>query len=1057
MKIKEATLYPVYMTKGTALVNLLSADGTGEDYRTIGVEKLDVGTIAFDSSLESLSKACQLFTMTAELNFRHTSFWFPKGVTLNLHPREITSHYTNDNIITVNSYESLGDIRSFNTTSSTYSGIHYKIIDEGRPSGGIFGSNRLYALHMSTDRGSGVGSTELWLKNLRLNISYVANFYAKFYDGNGTIIEERVYESGQTPDAPSLPEKEGYFFAGWKNGSILYPKGTTLPQGDDRDLIFTAVYYKNPTIHGSITEGEGKSLKGDMTVEYGEPCTLYFNPAEDYYVKDVIVDGKSVGEISSYTFESTVNDHTVEVKYSRYCIIRINPVENGKLFYGLCLQNETPEKLTEAPVGGEVLRYKASDPFNQPDDQRLFFVLFAVPDKGYELSDCYRSYINYSSNTTGTSESGKILLMDYMESTYTAEFSKIVFNVTKNIVGKGTIEGPDSFEYGDDIQFSFNPEDHYAISDIIVDGNSVMDRAEFFSNRAFVDFENVTNDLNIIVRFKRMVYISWEKPENGNIKGNNAVDYEADAQIQITAEEGYSIDKIYIDGKLHHQATLVEQSRTLFFENLTEDVTIKATFTNNISTLTVNQPAGGGVIYGSAVGDYVSGSQINLQVYVNSGWYFANWYNGHTEDKLTFNITENTEVSVELIAYSYTIIAKGESNGKVEPAEISANTDDVVTFKAVPDAGYVFDQWEDGSTDVERQHTVKDNAELTAYFKKGWYDIVVSAEGGSVEIIKGVPNDDGKYEFDSEVELEAYPDEGYHFAMWSDEFPNAKRTIRVPAEGGHYIAQFEKCKYDVNVHIKSGEGFVTESKTVKYGDELKVEATNAIGYKLSDIVLDGKSIYDSITLNQKGGYYLLSNIKEPHNVEVYFKECRYHFGRQLIDYYPPVIQRILEFIELTDAQQPLVGRLWDAVSFAYDNQFIDDATDEGLKGWEKDYDITPLKTDTMTARRQRLKAMWVPSPRYTYEWLVRWLQVACDDESIIPPEVVDYTIRPYIPIKADYKTIIKDLRKYAPSNMLIKPIMRFEPLVHNHYTGIALRVKIKNTIENNKHKWEANE
>lgn len=94
----------------------------------------------------------------------------------------------------------------------------------------------------------------------------------------------------------------------------------------------------------------------------------------------------------------------------------------------------------------------------------------------------------------------------------------------------------------------------------------------------------------------------------------------------------------------------------------------------------------GSVIYSSAVGDYVIGSQINLQVYVNAGWYFVSWYNGHTEEKLTFDIVEDTEVSVELAAYSHTITAKGESNGNVEPAEISADTDDVVTFTAVPES-----------------------------------------------------------------------------------------------------------------------------------------------------------------------------------------------------------------------------------------------------------------------------------------------------------------------------------------------------------------------------------
>lgn len=65
-------------------------------------------------------------------------------------------------------------------------------------------------------------------------------------------------------------------------------------------------------------EGEGTvtSDSGEFTVNEGEDLTLSFAPAEGYYLKDVLLDGKSVGAGASLTLENIRAAHTVRVVFA---------------------------------------------------------------------------------------------------------------------------------------------------------------------------------------------------------------------------------------------------------------------------------------------------------------------------------------------------------------------------------------------------------------------------------------------------------------------------------------------------------------------------------------------------------------------------------------------------------------------------------------------------------------------------------------------------------------------------------------------------------------------
>lgn len=57
--------------------------------------------------------------------------------------------------------------------------------------------------------------------------------------------------------------------------------------------------------------------EGTVTVPKGESKTFTITPVSGYRIKDVLVDGVSVGAVSTYTFENVVENHTIHATFAR--------------------------------------------------------------------------------------------------------------------------------------------------------------------------------------------------------------------------------------------------------------------------------------------------------------------------------------------------------------------------------------------------------------------------------------------------------------------------------------------------------------------------------------------------------------------------------------------------------------------------------------------------------------------------------------------------------------------------------------------------------------------
>ena len=84
-----------------------------------------------------------------------------------------------------------------------------------------------------------------------------------------------------------------------------------------------------------------------------------------------------------------------------------------------------------------------------------------------------------------------------------------------------------------------------------------------------------------------------------------------------------------------------------------------------------------------------------------------------------------------------------------------------------------------------------------------------------------------------------------------------------------------------------------------------------------------------------------------------------------MNYLPPVLREVLEFQTINRANEPEISLAWDALTRVLANQFLEDADENGVAIWEKELRLYPKDTDTLEARKARIKAKWNLELPYT--------------------------------------------------------------------------------------------
>jgi len=91
---------------------------------------------------------------------------------------------------------------------------------------------------------------------------------------------------------------------------------------------FSAIQY---TINASAGDGGSISPVGAVVVSHGQSRGFTITPNAGYKIKDVVVDGASVGPVASYTFEGIASEHTIHADFED------EQLETVTVRYGLTL------------------------------------------------------------------------------------------------------------------------------------------------------------------------------------------------------------------------------------------------------------------------------------------------------------------------------------------------------------------------------------------------------------------------------------------------------------------------------------------------------------------------------------------------------------------------------------------------------------------------------------------------------------------------------------------------------------------------------------------------
>ncbi len=158
--------------------------------------------------------------------------------------------------------------------------------------------------------------------NVMANISVTSNFAIDTYTltyaaGSGGTISgptSQTVNYGVDGAAVMAVPDTGYHFVNWSDSSTANPRTDTHVTAN---ISVTAGFVLN-TYTITATSGANGTVtpSGATTVSYGGSQSYSITPATGYHVADVLVDGVSVGAVTSYPFTNVTANHTITASFA---------------------------------------------------------------------------------------------------------------------------------------------------------------------------------------------------------------------------------------------------------------------------------------------------------------------------------------------------------------------------------------------------------------------------------------------------------------------------------------------------------------------------------------------------------------------------------------------------------------------------------------------------------------------------------------------------------------------------------------------------------------------
>ena len=195
----------------------------------------------------------------------------------------------------------------------------------------------------------------------------------------------------------------------------------------------------------------------------------------------------------------------------------------------------------------------------------------------------------------------------------------------------------------------------------------------------------------------------------------------------------------------------------------------------------------------SGGGLYEDGEIVRISATPKVGYLFARWSDGNTENPRKITVESELSLTAEFTAVCrLSVLSNDATMGTVKGSgEYAEST--IVILSALPNEGFQFARWNDGSTENPRPMTVMDDTELTAEFLP-LHSLSVAADNTTTGIVEG----SGEYADGTVVILSALPNEGFQFARWNDGNTENPRPVTV-MEDTELTAEFETGSHRLSV------------------------------------------------------------------------------------------------------------------------------------------------------------------------------------------------------------------------------------------------------------------
>lgn len=580
----------------------------------------------------------------------------------------------------------------------------------------------------------------------------------------------------------------------------------------------------------TATSGSDGSIspQGNVIVNYGENQTFTVSPNAGYHIADVLVDGSSVGALTSHTFTNVTANHTIAASFA------INTYT-----------------LTITSANGTVTKNPDQVNYNHGSTVQLT----ATPAVGYSFSSWSGDASGSTNPLTVTMDGNKNITANFTLNTYTVTITSLNGAVTKN---------PDqaSYNYGTDVTLTATADIGYHFLGwsgdasgntnpllVTMNGNKNIN-ANFLPLNviAFDDFNRADESPFTVggnwVKAFGSGYVNLSNNQVAGISGEalyywqgggsfdntrqfaraRVVNANGQVGLMLLGGTNQALNVAWNTGTLYiywylngsHQGELAHVSSTIHDGDIIEAV------------------LDGGIIYAKINGTIVhSVANTTSLTSGNPGFEF---YQGGA-------IFDDWEAGTPPLS-SYTITASAGAGGTITPTgSVNVNSGSSQTFTIAPDADYhIADVLVDGiSVGAVSSYTFNNviaDHSISANFAINTYTLTITSVNGTVAKNPDLAN----YSHGTIVQLTATPSAGYTFSGWSGDATGSTNPLTVTMDGNKNIT--------ANFAVDNSTYIIIASASANAGARITIPVSVHFGSdaNIPQYILQGKIIFDPTKL-----------------------------------------------------------------------------------------------------------------------------------------------------------------------------------------------------------------